>query len=88
MALDRKGLTSGAIKGLTVCCFSVCAQAALYCSAVQTNTKQPVHARGEICVVYTQTSPLSLFLGNHRWDPVINSCSRQWRHALYPEIQT
>ncbi|CAI9590831.1 unnamed protein product [Staurois parvus] len=47
MALGRNGLTSGAIKGLTVCCFtmlSVCAllckHAALYCSAMQRNTKQ------------------------------------------------
>ncbi|CAI9597926.1 unnamed protein product, partial [Staurois parvus] len=34
MALGRKGLTSGAIKGLTVCCVLLCRQAALYCSAV------------------------------------------------------
>ncbi|CAI9611720.1 unnamed protein product, partial [Staurois parvus] len=61
MALGRKGLTSGVIKGLTVCCvvFTLCAvcvllgrQTAFYCSAQQSNTKQPVRAdRGEICVV-------------------------------------
>ncbi|CAI9596274.1 unnamed protein product, partial [Staurois parvus] len=61
MTLGRKGLTCGAIKGLPVCCFTLCAvcvllgkHAALYCSAV-----------------YTQTSPLSLFLSD-RWVPVEN----------------
>ncbi|CAI9566008.1 unnamed protein product [Staurois parvus] len=46
MALGRKGLTSGPIKGLTVCCFTVCCvsafhckQTALYCSAMQSHTK-------------------------------------------------
>ncbi|CAI9532863.1 unnamed protein product, partial [Staurois parvus] len=42
MALGRKGLTCGAIKGLTVCC--VCTlhwrHAALYWSAMQSYTKQ------------------------------------------------
>ncbi|CAI9600063.1 unnamed protein product [Staurois parvus] len=48
MTLGRKGLTSGAIKGLTVCCvcFTVCAvcvllgtHTALYCPAMQSYTK-------------------------------------------------
>ncbi|CAI9577334.1 unnamed protein product [Staurois parvus] len=54
MTLDRKGLTCEAIKGLTVCCVCVfTVHAALYCCAVQNNTKQHVCAdRGEICVVY------------------------------------
>ncbi|CAI9579167.1 unnamed protein product [Staurois parvus] len=49
MALGRKGLTSGAIKGLTVWCFTMCAvcvllgkHTALYYSAMQSNTKQHV----------------------------------------------
>ncbi|CAI9597968.1 unnamed protein product, partial [Staurois parvus] len=80
MTLGRKGLTSGAIKGLTVCCvcFTVCCvllcmHAALYCSAMQSNTKQCVGAdRGEICIVFIQTSPPSVFLGD-RQVPVGNS---------------
>ncbi|CAI9591998.1 unnamed protein product, partial [Staurois parvus] len=69
MALDRKGLPSGAIKGLTVCCvcFTLCAvivllckHAALYCYAMHSNTKQHADAdRGEICIVYIQTSSLN-----------------------------
>ncbi|CAI9591368.1 unnamed protein product, partial [Staurois parvus] len=49
MTLGRKGLTSGAIKELTVCCvcFMLCAillgrHAALYRSVVQRDTKQHV----------------------------------------------
>ncbi|CAI9533672.1 unnamed protein product [Staurois parvus] len=61
MALGRKGLTSGAIKGITVCCFTVrcvsalhCKHTALYGSAMQSHTKQCAGAdRGEICFVYT-----------------------------------
>ncbi|CAI9580072.1 unnamed protein product [Staurois parvus] len=30
MALGRKGLTSGAIKGLTVCCFTMCCVCAYF----------------------------------------------------------
>ncbi|CAI9539715.1 unnamed protein product [Staurois parvus] len=45
MALGKKGLTSGAIKGLTVCCFTLCAvfhckHTALYGSTLQSHTKQ------------------------------------------------
>ncbi|CAI9573212.1 unnamed protein product, partial [Staurois parvus] len=47
MTLGTKGLTSGAIKGLTVCCFINCAvcflpvkYAALHCCAMESNTKQ------------------------------------------------
>ncbi|CAI9566252.1 unnamed protein product [Staurois parvus] len=47
MTLGRKGLTSEAIKGLTVCCFTMCAvcvllgkHAAVYFCAVQRNTQQ------------------------------------------------
>ncbi|CAI9546818.1 unnamed protein product [Staurois parvus] len=63
MTLGRKGLTSGMIKGLTVCC--VCAlhgkHTALYGSAMQSHTKQCAGAdRGEICIVYIQVSPLSM----------------------------
>ncbi|CAI9585207.1 unnamed protein product, partial [Staurois parvus] len=65
MALGMKGLTSGAIKGLTVCCFTMeavcvlhCNHTALYGSAMQSHTKQCAGAdRGEIYVVYTQVSP-------------------------------
>ncbi|CAI9572243.1 unnamed protein product, partial [Staurois parvus] len=50
MALDRKGLTCGAIKGLTVCCFTVsvfcCKHTALYGSAMQSHTKQCAGADG------------------------------------------
>ncbi|CAI9607448.1 unnamed protein product, partial [Staurois parvus] len=39
-----------------LCCVLHGRQTALYCSAVLSNTKQPVHAdRGEICIVYIQT---------------------------------
>ncbi|CAI9572278.1 unnamed protein product, partial [Staurois parvus] len=57
MALGRKGLTSGVIKGLTVCCVRAlhCKHTALYGSATQSHTKQCAGAdRGEICAVYTQ----------------------------------
>ncbi|CAI9532066.1 unnamed protein product, partial [Staurois parvus] len=47
MTLGRKGLTSGVIKGLTVCCFTACAVCvllgkhdAVYFFAVQRNTQQ------------------------------------------------
>ncbi|CAI9600044.1 unnamed protein product, partial [Staurois parvus] len=60
MTRGRKGLTSGAIKELTGCCvlYTMCAvcvllckHAALFCSAMQSNTKQHADAdRGEICL--------------------------------------
>ncbi|CAI9589925.1 unnamed protein product, partial [Staurois parvus] len=67
MTLGRKGLTSGVIQLLTVCCDTSqgCAvllsrPAAYYLSAVQRDRKQHIHVdRREICVVYTQISPLS-----------------------------
>ncbi|CAI9599417.1 unnamed protein product, partial [Staurois parvus] len=42
MALGRKGLTCGAINGLTVCCVLLyyCKHTALYGSAMQSHTKQ------------------------------------------------
>ncbi|CAI9584232.1 unnamed protein product, partial [Staurois parvus] len=47
MALDRKGLKCGEIKGLTVCCFTMrlctvfhCKHIALYGSAMHSHTKQ------------------------------------------------
>ncbi|CAI9570988.1 unnamed protein product, partial [Staurois parvus] len=54
MALSRKGLTSGMIKGLTVCCvcFTVC-YTALYGSVMHNHAKQCAGAnRGENCFVY------------------------------------
>ncbi|CAI9566962.1 unnamed protein product, partial [Staurois parvus] len=60
MALGRKGLTCGVIKGLTVCClllglclcFTV-STLAVYFSAQQRNTQQHVTAvRREICHLY------------------------------------
>ncbi|CAI9585600.1 unnamed protein product, partial [Staurois parvus] len=67
MALGRKGLTSGAIKGLNVCCvfFSLCAVSVLSTvstllsmAAVQSHTKQCAGAdEGEICIAYIQFSP-------------------------------
>ncbi|CAI9604569.1 unnamed protein product, partial [Staurois parvus] len=80
MALGRKRLTCGAIKGLTVCCFYYeavcyvfhCKRTALYCSAVQRDTKQHVYAdRRETCIVYTQVCPLSAF-PNDCWVPAGN----------------
>ncbi|CAI9584210.1 unnamed protein product, partial [Staurois parvus] len=76
MTLGRKGLTSGVIKGLTVCWLTVCCVHALHCkhtaltgSAVQSLIKQCAEAdRREICVVYTQVSPPSVILAS--WDPV------------------
>ncbi|CAI9576171.1 unnamed protein product, partial [Staurois parvus] len=72
MALGRKRLTSGAIKGLTVCCFIVgcvsafnCKHTALYNCAMQSHTKQYSGAdRGENCIVYIQFSP-SVEMQNH-----------------------
>ncbi|CAI9602836.1 unnamed protein product, partial [Staurois parvus] len=60
MTLGRKGLTSGVIKGLTVCCSTKCAvcvllgrHIAVYFSAVQRDTKQCAGAdRGKNCIVY------------------------------------
>ncbi|CAI9575831.1 unnamed protein product, partial [Staurois parvus] len=74
MALGRKGLTFGAIKGLTVCCVCFtkctvfhCKHTALYGCAMQSHTKKCSGAdRGEICGVYTQVSPLSEILVDHR----------------------
>ncbi|CAI9605985.1 unnamed protein product, partial [Staurois parvus] len=60
MALGRKGLTSGAIKGLTLCavCVLHCKHTALYGSAMQSHTKQSAGAdRRENCIVYIQFSP-------------------------------
>ncbi|CAI9613728.1 unnamed protein product, partial [Staurois parvus] len=70
--LGRKELPSGAIKGLTLCwltlccvCTLQCKHTALYGSAMQSHTKQCAGAdRGEICVVYTQVSPLLVILGD------------------------
>ncbi|CAI9553305.1 unnamed protein product, partial [Staurois parvus] len=61
MELGRKGLTSGVIKGLTVCCFTVrCKDTALHGSAMQSHAKQYAGAdRGENCIVYIQVSPPS-----------------------------
>ncbi|CAI9586816.1 unnamed protein product, partial [Staurois parvus] len=67
-----KGLTCGAIKGLTVCylCALHCKHTALYGSVMQSHSKQCAGAdRGEISVVYTQVSPPMVILGD-RWDPV------------------
>ncbi|CAI9547846.1 unnamed protein product, partial [Staurois parvus] len=65
MALGRKVLTCGAIKGLTVCCFirssvSVlhCKHTALHGCAVHSHSKQRSRAeRKENCFVYKQFSP-------------------------------
>ncbi|CAI9591466.1 unnamed protein product [Staurois parvus] len=67
MALGRKGLTSGAIKGLTVCCFTVCCVCALLCqhiplydSSMQSHTKQCVRADGrDLYCLHTGLSPIS-----------------------------
>ncbi|CAI9551125.1 unnamed protein product, partial [Staurois parvus] len=40
MALGRKMLTSGMIKGLTVCCFTVCAGNMLLCIALHSRAIQ------------------------------------------------
>ncbi|CAI9545365.1 unnamed protein product, partial [Staurois parvus] len=60
MTLGRKGLTSGAIKGLTVCCFTVycvcgllCQHIALYCCAMQSNTKHCAKADRKRSVLFT-----------------------------------
>ncbi|CAI9540429.1 unnamed protein product [Staurois parvus] len=67
MTLGRKGLTSGAIKGLTVFyCVSTLLCIALLCRAIQSSMLEPT---GEICIVYIQTFPLSLFLGDRRPGP-------------------
>ncbi|CAI9614549.1 unnamed protein product, partial [Staurois parvus] len=59
MALGREGLISGAIKGLTVCCFTM-RLCVFHCkhSAMHSHTKQCAGAdRGEICIVDLQFSP-------------------------------
>ncbi|CAI9556679.1 unnamed protein product [Staurois parvus] len=60
MALSMNGLTCGAIKGLTVCCFTLCAVCVLHCkhtalhdSAVHSHAKHCEEAdREENCFVY------------------------------------
>ncbi|CAI9590582.1 unnamed protein product, partial [Staurois parvus] len=59
MALGRKGLTSGAIKGLTVCC--VCASTvitllcmAVLCRAMQSSVQE---LKGERSVLFTYMPP-------------------------------
>ncbi|CAI9540450.1 unnamed protein product, partial [Staurois parvus] len=89
MALGRKGLTSGAIKGLTVhlvwltvrcVCVLLCKHA-----AVQSHTKQHAGAdRGGICIVSVLPCQCSSVIAGWRrgisgQDPVINICSHQWR---------
>ncbi|CAI9546457.1 unnamed protein product, partial [Staurois parvus] len=57
MALGRKGLTSEVIKGLTVCCLTLCAVCVLHCkhtalcgSVMQSHTKQCAGADGrDLC---------------------------------------
>ncbi|CAI9588446.1 unnamed protein product, partial [Staurois parvus] len=70
MALGRKGLTCGAIKGLTVCCFTLCVcvcHTDLYGSAMQSHTKQCARTdREEKCIVYIQFSSPSVILGDHQ----------------------
>ncbi|CAI9624896.1 unnamed protein product, partial [Staurois parvus] len=67
MALGRKGLTSGAIKGLTVCCFTrgwgLCASlvSTLLCMAVAEPSKavvQELTGRDQHCL-HTDLSPVS-----------------------------
>ncbi|CAI9543116.1 unnamed protein product, partial [Staurois parvus] len=41
MALGRKGLTFGAIKVLTVCCFTNCAVCVLRCKHAGATQKEP-----------------------------------------------
>ncbi|CAI9561082.1 unnamed protein product, partial [Staurois parvus] len=68
MALGRKELTCEVIKGLTVCCFTVCCvclslcqHIALHCSAMQSNTKQYARVdRGKICIFYIQCGYLEM----------------------------
>ncbi|CAI9606158.1 unnamed protein product, partial [Staurois parvus] len=46
-------------------CVLLCQHIALYCSALHSNTKQCAGAdRREICIVYIQTSPLSVIFGD------------------------
>ncbi|CAI9537508.1 unnamed protein product, partial [Staurois parvus] len=63
MALGRKELTCGVIKGLIVCRFTMincvqcfhCKHTVLYGSVMQSHTKQCAGTdRGEICIVYIQ----------------------------------
>ncbi|CAI9545934.1 unnamed protein product, partial [Staurois parvus] len=62
MTLGRKGLTSGAIKGLTVCCFTMWPVCVLLCKhAISIVIQSSVLVlTGEIRIVYIQTSPLSV----------------------------
>ncbi|CAI9553037.1 unnamed protein product, partial [Staurois parvus] len=62
MALSRKGLTCGAIKGLFVCCFTVCCVLstvstllcmALLCTAIQSSVQE---LTGERTVFFTYSS--------------------------------
>ncbi|CAI9589297.1 unnamed protein product, partial [Staurois parvus] len=58
--MAARGLTSGEIRGLTVCCVMQC------------HAKQCAGAdRGEICIVYIQISPPSVILGNRQVPAVI-----------------
>ncbi|CAI9570319.1 unnamed protein product, partial [Staurois parvus] len=59
MALGRKGLTCGVIRGLTVYCFTVCCVCAFHCkhtalygSAMQSHTKQCAGTDGRDLCLY------------------------------------
>ncbi|CAI9546064.1 unnamed protein product [Staurois parvus] len=59
MTLGRKGLTSGAIKGLTVWCFTVLSVCALCCNhATQSHTKQKHAAVYFLCLLAGGSSVL------------------------------
>ncbi|CAI9553978.1 unnamed protein product, partial [Staurois parvus] len=57
MTLGRKGLTSGAIKGLTVCYFTVCCVCALHCKHT------PLYASIQISVQQLTEERSVLFAG-------------------------
>ncbi|CAI9607619.1 unnamed protein product, partial [Staurois parvus] len=75
MALGREGLTSGAIKGLTVCCFTMCSVFVIHCkhTAMQNHANQmavlcsvPELTGRRTVSKQKQSSSPSVITGNHK----------------------
>ncbi|CAI9585709.1 unnamed protein product [Staurois parvus] len=62
MTLGRKGLTSGVINGLTVCCVCFTRETCCFvsfCCAERNKTACPYRQERDLCCLHTDLSPLS-----------------------------
>ncbi|CAI9538745.1 unnamed protein product [Staurois parvus] len=74
MTLSRKGLASGTIKGLTVCCFTVCSRCfVLLCYAEQYKAVCKSWQGRDLYCLHTDLSPIRCQWGITGQDPVIKS---------------